>query len=144
MDNLNMTRHKDKKDYRASALRGRSKMKRTLGREDMKLDSPLVLKNDSIAKPLGRNILINTNRCSEKIINALNNTKYTARTLDGIAKEVGEDKRQIVKIIKNDPSLRAKVKMYRRKSSDGRFLITTKDRFIDFFSTLKVSIEDVQ
>lgn len=93
------------------------------------------------------------NAYSIKILQAINNTKYAARTFEGIAKEVGVNRGKIIEVIKNDPTLRDNIKMFRRKSTDGKILVTTKkrffneasikDKFVDIFSSHGVKIEDV-
>ncbi len=90
---------------------------------------------------------------STKIMGALNNNKYKARTIEGIAKEVGANRVEVVNTIKSDSELRGKLKVYRRRSSDGRMLVTTKerfskeaeikDKFIDVFSSRGVKIDDI-
>jgi hypothetical protein len=89
---------------------------------------------------------------STVIISSLNNKKYVARTFEGIAKEIGTTKAQVINVIKSNNELRSKIKLYRRRAEDGRILITTKerfskeasaiDKFIDIFSSEEVSLED--
>jgi UDP-glucose 4-epimerase len=91
---------------------------------------------------------------SGKIMRALDNNKFYARTIDGVAKEVGAKRSQVVDTIKNDLALRVEIKMLRRRSGDGRLLVTTKkrfskeasfkDKFVDVFSSKKVKIEDAK
>ena len=88
-----------------------------------------------------------------KIIEALNNRKYQARTITGIAKEAGTTKEMVLKILRTDPELRQMIKIYPRRLSDGRILLTTKrrfseesslrDKFVDIFSTTRTSLDDV-
>ena len=101
----------------------------------------------------GRWVSVTPHMRATKIIGALNNTKFHARTFEGVAKEVGARRQEIIETIRKDPVLRGKIKIYRRKASDGRFLVTTKerfsheasikDKFVDVFSTDGVKIEDV-
>lgn len=60
---------------------------------------------------------------------ALKNTRYKARTIEGIAKEAKVSRSEVVYAIKHDARLREKVNVFPRRSKDGRVLITTKDRF---------------
>lgn len=88
----------------------------------------------------------------ERILRALNNKDYIARTVSGIAKEVHIAPRQVVDVIVHDKDLRMYVKVYLRRNGKGQLLLTTKinfkekaslkDKFIDFFSTNQVSLED--
>jgi hypothetical protein len=88
----------------------------------------------------------------ERILRALNNKDYIARTVSGIAKEVHIAPRQVVDVIVHDKDLRMCVKVYPRRNGKGKLLLTTKrnfkekaslkDKFIDFFSTNQVSLED--
>lgn len=104
-------------------------------------------------KPAVRRTSSGVNINNAEIIKALNNVKYKARTFDGVAKELGASKQSILEKIKKDPSLREQIKIYRRKTSDGRYLVTTKaryskeasikDKFVDVFSSSGVKIEDV-
>lgn len=88
----------------------------------------------------------------ERILLALNNANYIARTVNGIAKEAHILPKQVVDVIVHDKDLRMCVKVYPRRTVKGKLLLTTKrkfkekaslkDKFIDFFSTNQVSLED--
>lgn len=88
----------------------------------------------------------------ERILLALNNQNYIARTVNGIAKEAHILPKQVVDVIVHDKDLRMCVKVYPRRTVKGKLLLTTKnkfkekaslkDKFIDFFSTNQVSLED--
>lgn len=89
---------------------------------------------------------------SVKILQALNDQNYIARTVAGIAKEAHASPVLIVKTIKSDPKLQTIVKVFPRRAKTGEILLTTrekfnkkasfKDKFIDFFSTNHASIDD--
>lgn len=101
----------------------------------------------------GKWLSVKTGERSTRIMGALNNRRFKARTIEGIAKEIGINRIEVVRAIKSDAELREKVKLYRRKASDGRMLVTTKkrfskeadikDKFIDVFSSREVNIDDV-
>ncbi|MFI2810771.1 hypothetical protein [Microbulbifer zhoushanensis] len=90
---------------------------------------------------------------SKHILAALENKKYFARTFDGIARDVGVKRSEILKKIKSDQALREKIKVFRRKSQDGKLLLTTKsrftesasftDKFIDIFSSKGVDFDNL-
>lgn len=81
----------------------------------------------------------------EKIKTALNNKKYTMRSLHGIAKETDISFEKLADLIKNDGELAKDIKIMPFRSKDGRLLIMSKERFIkeaslkvkfiDFFAT---------
>src|SRR5690606_17471504 len=81
----------------------------------------------------------------ERIINALMNQKYKARTISGVSKEAHLPKATVINALKKDSALAISLKVYPYRSKDGQLLITTKERFskestfkekfIDFFST---------
>lgn len=83
-----------------------------------------------------------------KIISALENPKYVARTISGIAKEIGVQQSEIITKLISDSSISAHVKIYPRKAKGGGILITTNevfakkapamDKFIDIFSSKKI------
>lgn len=87
-----------------------------------------------------------------KILDALNNQNYIARTVTGIAKEAHVAPKRVVDTIVGDKELRMIVKVYPRRTAKGKMLLTTKkrfketaslkDKFIDFFSTNQMSLED--
>ncbi len=86
------------------------------------------------------------------ILNALNDKKYKARTIQGIAKYAKVSPSEVIQELNSNKTLNQQVKIYPRKSKDGQVLITTrarfdkaapfKDRFIEAFATTRVSIED--
>ena len=88
----------------------------------------------------------------KKILAALNDRKFKARTINGVAKSVNVDSKSVLARIDSSPELKCEVKVYPRRSKDGRVLITTKsnfsrtasvkDKFIDAFATKRVSIKD--
>jgi len=87
-----------------------------------------------------------------KIVKALNNGRFVARTISGIAKETSIERPLVVKILRTDRELRAQLKVLPRKTKDGRILITTKDhfkergsfsdKFIDVFASRRVTLDD--
>ena len=89
----------------------------------------------------------------EKILKALTNTTYRARTISGVCSEAHLAKNVVVKAIKKDRVLANNLKVYPFRSKDGRLLLTTKDRFskestfkerfIDFFSTKRQNVSDI-
>ncbi|MEJ1401806.1 MAG: hypothetical protein RPU41_13970 [Candidatus Sedimenticola sp. (ex Thyasira tokunagai)] len=86
------------------------------------------------------------------ILNALNDKKYRARTIQGIAKYANISPSEVIHELNSNKTLNQQVKIYPRKSKDGKVLITTrerfdktaplKDRFIEAFATTRVIIED--
>ncbi|CAO3858270.1 hypothetical protein [Achromobacter mucicolens] len=90
----------------------------------------------------------------QQIVNALNNGRYTARTIAGISKEAKLKSATVVEAIRTDDSLRSVVKVMPIRAKNGRVLLTTKERFqneaslktkfIDFFASRKVGIKDVE
>lgn len=97
--------------------------------------------------------LVDFDSARPKIIKALNNGQFVARTVSGIAKETSIARPLVVKVLKGDKVLRAQMKVLPRKTSDGRVLLTTKqhfsekagfkDRFIDVFATKRTSVDDI-
>jgi hypothetical protein len=91
---------------------------------------------------------IPTDNVGIKIIGALENPKYIARTISGIAKEIGIQQSEIIAKLISDNNLSSHVKIYPRKAKGGGILITTNevfakkapalDKFIDIFSTKKL------
>lgn len=89
-----------------------------------------------------------------KIVNALSNTEYRARTISGVARESSLTSSQVIKAIKDDKTLGGIVKVYPIRSKEGRVLLTTKDRFaaeatikerfVDFFASKRVGLEDAE
>lgn len=90
----------------------------------------------------------------EKIVGALSNGRYRARTVTGIAVEAGLREAEVVDALSSDQALAKVVKIYPVRSKDGRVLITTKDRFakeaspkekfIDFFASQRPWIADAR
>lgn len=95
-----------------------------------------------------------TPKAREKIVVALSNRSYRARTVKGIATEAGLREADVVSALSSDAALAKVVKIYPVKSKDGRLLVTTKDRFakeastkekfIDFFASQRPWIADVR
>jgi hypothetical protein len=91
---------------------------------------------------------------SARIAKAINNTKYGARTITGIAKEARIKPNMVISVIKSSPSLIGDVKVYPRRTMTGKLLITTKqrfaseasmkDKFVDVFSTHRLDFDDEQ
>lgn len=88
------------------------------------------------------------------IVSALNNPKYKARTIAGIVQETKLDRSTVVEALKSDKLLASTVKVNPVRTKDGRVLVTTKDRFlkeaslkekfIDFFASKRVQIDDAE
>lgn len=91
---------------------------------------------------------------SATIVGALNNKKYKARTISGIASETGLPKLVVIEAITNNEELKKAIKISPIKTDGGKVLITTKERFtkesslkekfIDFFATHRVGGIDVE
>lgn len=89
-----------------------------------------------------------------KIINALSDRRYAARTLSGIAKELRIQPYEIVEAIKKDSELRGVVKVFPMRTRDGKVLLTTKKRFadeasvkqkfVDIFATRRAELDDIR
>jgi hypothetical protein len=87
-----------------------------------------------------------------KILKSLRSDKFKARTITGIAKEVHVTPKVVINKLNSSPALNQQVKIYPRKSKDGRILVTTrdkfdssasiKDKFIEAFATKRLRIED--
>jgi len=90
----------------------------------------------------------------EKIIKSIDNEKYNARTINGIAKETKLTAAEIAMAIRVDSFLKKHIKIFPRRTTEGRVLITTKnkflehasfrDKFVDVFSTNRLGLEDVK
>lgn len=90
-------------------------------------------------------------RVRRKILEALHNKQYKARTITGIAAETKLTARSIVNAIKKDQMLTGAVKIYPIRAKDGRVLITTKarfaeeatkkEKFVDFFASNRLSLD---
>lgn len=95
---------------------------------------------------------IDDDNIGELILNALNDEKYKARTIAGVAKSTRINPSRIVTALNTTPKLNQYVKIYPRRSKAGEVLITTrekfdkyasfKDKFIDAFATKRVTIKD--
>ncbi|OHC26301.1 MAG: hypothetical protein A2Y50_07300 [Pseudomonadales bacterium RIFCSPLOWO2_12_59_9] len=89
-----------------------------------------------------------------KIITALLNENYKARTILGVSQEAHLSKATVINAIKRDSTLVTNLKVYPYRSKDGQILITTKerffkestfkDKFIDFFSTKREDLQGLQ
>ncbi|WJV23186.1 MULTISPECIES: hypothetical protein [Pseudomonas] len=87
-----------------------------------------------------------------KILEALNNQAYMARTIYGISKEAHVGASEVLNTIRDDQELRMIIKVYPRRTTSGKILLTTKkrfkesasikDKFIDLFATHHARIED--
>jgi hypothetical protein len=94
----------------------------------------------------------NTEDIRQEIIKALSDTRYKGRTISGVAQEIHRSPELVVKTIKSDATLRGIIKIYPRRNADGQVLITTKerfsqyaglkDKFIDFYTTNKITLDD--
>jgi hypothetical protein len=88
-----------------------------------------------------------------RIIRALNDGRFVARTIGGIVKETSLTRAVVVKSLKGDKVLRGQMKVLPRKTSDGGILVTTKkhfrekagfkDKFIDVFATKRITLNDI-
>jgi len=84
------------------------------------------------------------------IINALNQPKYKARTVAGIAADINSSVNNVKFALNNDSELINTVKIYPRQSSTGEILVTTRerfdkeasllDKFVDMFSTRRLAL----
>lgn len=107
-----------------------------------------------ITAPAGKSVSPVSHEVSVKIVSALNNKQYKARTIGGIAQETGLPKTVVVEAIRSNGELVKAVKISPIRSSGGKVLITTKERFgneaslkekfIDFFSTLRIGVVDAE
>lgn len=103
---------------------------------------------EALNNPADNELEIVKEEVREKVLKALNNPKYRARTLSGISKETHIAPKQITNAIKKEP-LSSLVKIIPKRADNGSFLITTKDRFesdatlkekfIDFFASKRGS-----
>ena len=66
----------------------------------------------------------------ELILEALNDERYKARTIAGVAKVVKISPSEVVKKLNTIPELNRQVKIYPRRAQDGKVLITTRERFV--------------
>lgn len=91
----------------------------------------------------------NNQSLRERVLEALNNPKYKARTLSGIAKETNISQHDIKKVLNSEPLISV-VKVIPKRAENGNYLITTKtkfennaslkDKFIDFFASKRGTI----
>jgi hypothetical protein len=87
-----------------------------------------------------------------RILLALNDQKFSGRTITGIAAAANVEPRLVIDALKTDPQLVSAVKIAPVRADDGRVLLTTKERFvseasfkekfIDFFSSNRVAIDN--
>lgn len=95
-----------------------------------------------------------SHEASVRIVSALNNKKYTVRTISGIVHETGLSRAVVLEAIRKNKELAKAVKISPFRSSNGSVLITTKERFnneaslkekfIDFFSSRRVGVVDAE
>ncbi|CAD7534388.1 hypothetical protein G9455_11590 [Aeromonas hydrophila] len=88
-----------------------------------------------------------------KIINsALSNTKFSMRSIEGIAKEAHVSEEQLEQLINDDQELANEIKIMPFRSKDGKVLLMSKKRFlqeaslkikfIDFFASKRQGIKN--
>jgi hypothetical protein len=90
-------------------------------------------------------------KIDSEIMMVLNDKKYKARTIYGVAKALDIRPEAIVSRLANSRDLNQQVKIYPIKSKKGDVLITSRDRFdrsatlrerfIDIFATKRVVIK---
>jgi len=88
----------------------------------------------------------------ENVRKALNNRKFTMRSIEGIAKEVRISEKQLRNAIAHDKELAKEIKFMPFRSEDGKILLMSKERFvkeasfkikfIDFFATNRHGVKD--
>lgn len=86
-----------------------------------------------------------------QILRALNESRFRARTIGGIANELGISKRIVVHRLKRSKLLNQQVKIYPLRSKTGDVMLisrerfdktaTVKERFVDAFATKRVAIK---
>ena len=86
------------------------------------------------------------------ILEALNDTRFMARTIKGLVMATNMEAECIVQRLQDSPKLAKTVKIYPRKTKNGKILLTTrskfskyapfKDKFIDGFATRRVHLEN--
>ena len=101
-----------------------------------------------------RQVAVDELTARARIIGALNNDRYIARTVNGIATEAEMPVTEVVKVLRKDNTLRSEMKVLARKTLEGKVLLTTKnhftekasfrDKFIDVFATKRVSLDDIK
>ncbi len=99
-----------------------------------------------------KSVIGKRSRIRAQVITALNDNKYTMRSLGGIAKEINITEDELKAIISKDSVLSAEIKTMPFRSKDGKTLVMSKDRFfkeapfkykfIDFFSSKLPGIKD--
>ncbi|WP_429096711.1 hypothetical protein [Aeromonas veronii] len=88
-----------------------------------------------------------------KIINnALNNTNFSMRSIEGIAKEAHISEERLEQLINDDQELANEIKIMPFRSQDGKVLLMSKKRFlqeaslkikfIDFFASKRQGIKN--
>lgn len=90
-------------------------------------------------------------KVDSRIMMVLNDQKYKARTIYGVAKALGIKPEVIVNRLEHSKDLNQQVKIYPIKSKKGDVLITSRDRFdrsatfkerfIDIFATKRVVVK---
>ncbi|MBE3659244.1 hypothetical protein BOO92_21580 [Vibrio navarrensis] len=88
----------------------------------------------------------------KKIRLALNNRKFSMRSIEGIAKEVHVPEKKLKQIIAYDEELAKEIKYMPFRSKDGKVLLMSKERFIkeaplkwkfiDFFASKRQGVKD--
>ncbi|AWB72161.1 hypothetical protein B9J90_13760 [Vibrio sp. V09_P4A23P171] len=91
------------------------------------------------------------NNIDTQILRVLNEPKFRARTIGGIAKELGITRRIIVHRLQRSKALNQQVKIYPFRSKTGDVMIisrerfdktaTIKERFVDAFATKRAEIK---
>ncbi|ELV8773057.1 MULTISPECIES: hypothetical protein [Vibrio harveyi group] len=91
------------------------------------------------------------NNIDTQILRILNEPKFRARTIGGIAKELGINKRIVVHRLKRSKLLNQQVKIYPLRSKAGEVMVTSrerfdktatmKERFVDAFATKRAVIK---
>jgi len=89
-----------------------------------------------------------------RILKALENPKYKARTISGIVKEANVSKKNVMEFLRHNKKLKEELKVYPRRRNDKKILLTTKrkfdkeatfkEKFIDLFSTYGGGIDNVE
>jgi putative aminopeptidase FrvX len=91
------------------------------------------------------------NSIDDTILEVLNDQKYRARTIGGVAKAIGVSEKVVIHRLKRSKKLNEHVKIYPMHSRKGEALITSrekfektatvKERFVDFFATRRAVIK---
>jgi hypothetical protein len=87
------------------------------------------------------------------IIRALNDERFLARTISGLAKDTSLARTEVLASLRRDEVLRVQMKVLPQRTSDGKVLVTTKnhfsekarfkDKFIDVFATKRITLDDI-